>query len=83
LIEFNDAEKVRSYAWVIPYTGDVFVVIARDETAMRVVKRIHGELTLGDVGTKFVGMIVPPIGLALLLPLMEASLVLAPFHTIG
>jgi hypothetical protein len=35
------------------------------------------------LGTKFVGMIVPPIGLALLLPLMEASLVLAPFHTIG
>lgn len=54
LIEFDDAEKVRSYAWVDPYTGDVLGVIPRDETAMRVVKKIHGELLLGDVGTKFV-----------------------------
>ncbi|MEM8801501.1 MAG: PepSY domain-containing protein [Pseudomonadota bacterium] len=54
LIEFNDGDKVRSYAWVNPYTGDVLGVTPRDETAMRVVKKIHGELLLGDVGTKFV-----------------------------
>ncbi|MEM7720272.1 MAG: PepSY domain-containing protein [Pseudomonadota bacterium] len=54
LIEFNDADKLRSYAWVDPYTGHVLGVIPRDETAMQVVKKIHGELLLGDVGTKFV-----------------------------
>ena len=54
LIEFNDANKVRSYAWVNPYSGDVLKVAARDEMAMRVIRKFHGELLLGDVGTKFV-----------------------------
>lgn len=54
LIEFNDGDKVRSYAWVNPYSGDVLGVIPRDETVMRVVKKVHGELLLGEVGTKFV-----------------------------
>jgi len=54
LIEFDDGDKTRSYAWVDPYTADVLGVIPREETAMRVVKSIHGELLLGDVGTKFV-----------------------------
>lgn len=54
LIEFDDGEKTRSYAWVDPYTADVLGVTPRDETAMRVVKNIHGQLLLGDVGTKFV-----------------------------
>ncbi|MEM8556103.1 MAG: PepSY domain-containing protein, partial [Pseudomonadota bacterium] len=53
-IEFNDADKVRSYAWVNPYTGEVLKVVARDEMAMRVLRKFHGELLLGDVGTKFV-----------------------------
>ncbi|MEM9344454.1 MAG: PepSY domain-containing protein [Pseudomonadota bacterium] len=54
LIEFNDGNKVRSYAWVDPYTAEVLAVTPRDETAMRVVRKIHGELLLGDFGTKFV-----------------------------
>jgi len=54
LIEFDDANKVRSYAWVDPYTAEVLAVTPRDETAMRVVRKVHGELMLGDVGTKFV-----------------------------
>ncbi len=54
LIEFDDAEKVRSYAWVNPHTAEVLAVVPRDETAMRVLRKFHGELLLGDVGTKFV-----------------------------
>lgn len=54
LIEFNDAEKTRSYAWVDPYSAEVLAVTPRDETAMRVVKKLHGELLLGETGTKFV-----------------------------
>lgn len=53
-IEFNDADKIRSYAWVNPYTGEVLGVVARDEMPMRVLQKLHGELLLGDVGTKFV-----------------------------
>ncbi|MEM9584626.1 MAG: PepSY domain-containing protein [Pseudomonadota bacterium] len=54
LIEFNDADKTRSYAWVNPYTGEVLGTVARDEMAMRVLRKFHGELLLGDTGTKFV-----------------------------
>lgn len=54
LIEFNDGDKIRSYAWVDPYTAEVLAVTPRDETLMRVVKKIHGELLLGAFGTKFV-----------------------------
>lgn len=53
-IEFNDADRVRSYAWVDPYSGDVLGVMARDEMPMRVLRKFHGELLLGDFGTKFV-----------------------------
>jgi len=53
-IEFNDGEKVRSYAWVNPYTGEVLSVTARDEMAMRILRKFHGELLLGSFGTKFV-----------------------------
>lgn len=54
LIEFNDAQKTRSYAWVNPYSGDVLGAVARDDMAMRVLRKFHGELLLGKVGTKFV-----------------------------
>ncbi|GFE64889.1 PepSY-associated TM helix domain-containing protein [Litoreibacter roseus] len=54
LVEFDDAEKIRSLAWVDPYTAEVLAVTPRDETAMRVLRKFHGELLLGDVGTKFV-----------------------------
>jgi uncharacterized iron-regulated membrane protein len=54
LIEFNDATKTRSYAWVDPYSGDVLAITPRDETAMRMLKKFHGELLLGKFGTKFV-----------------------------
>lgn len=41
-------------AWVNPYTAEVLATAARDETAMRVLRKFHGELLLGDFGTKFV-----------------------------
>lgn len=53
-IEFNNSEKTRSYAWVDPYSGEVLGTVARDETAMRILKKFHGELLLGSFGTKFV-----------------------------
>ncbi|MGH1445410.1 MAG: PepSY-associated TM helix domain-containing protein [Cognatishimia sp.] len=54
MIEFNDANKVRSYAWVNPYTADVLGTVERDAMAMRLLKKFHGELLLGKTGTKFV-----------------------------
>ena len=54
VIEFNDVNGTRSYAWVDPYTSSILAVQARDDMAMRVVRKFHGELLLGDVGTKFV-----------------------------
>jgi uncharacterized iron-regulated membrane protein len=53
-IEFNDADKVRSIAWVDPYTGKVLGVTPRDQLLMRMLKKFHGELLLGKIGTKFV-----------------------------
>lgn len=53
-IEFNDGDKIRSYAWVNPYTGQTLGVIERDKSAMRLLKKFHGELLLGKTGTKFV-----------------------------
>ncbi|MCT4556664.1 MAG: PepSY domain-containing protein [Pelagimonas sp.] len=53
-IEFNDAENVRSIAWVDPYAGAVLGVTPRDRLLMRMVKKFHGELLLGKTGTKFV-----------------------------
>lgn len=54
VIEFNDAEKTRSLAWVDPYTAEVLATTPRDAMAMRVLRKFHGELLLGDIGTKFV-----------------------------
>ena len=54
LIEFDDADKIRSYAWIDPYTSDVLATQPRGETAMRILRKFHGELLLGDFGTKFV-----------------------------
>ena len=54
LIEFNDAEKTRSYAWVNPYSGEVLGATARDDMPMRILRKFHGELLLGKTGTKFV-----------------------------
>ena len=54
VIEFDDADGVRSYAWVDPYTVEVMATQPRDDTAMRVLRKFHGELLLGDIGTKFV-----------------------------
>ena len=54
MMEFDDADKIRSYAWVNPYSGEVLATAARDETAMRLLKKFHGELLLGKTGTKFV-----------------------------
>ncbi|MCI2400527.1 PepSY domain-containing protein [Aliiroseovarius subalbicans] len=54
LIEFEDSEKVRSYAWVNPYTAEVLAITPRDQTFMRIVRNFHGELLGGAFGTKFV-----------------------------
>ncbi|MEM7710684.1 MAG: PepSY domain-containing protein [Pseudomonadota bacterium] len=53
-IEYDDADKVRSYGFVDPYTGEVLGTLARDGMFMRQVQKLHGEVLLGDVGTKFV-----------------------------
>lgn len=53
-IEFNDADKQRSYAWVNPYTAEVLYVTTRDAMPMRMLRKFHGELLLGKFGTKFV-----------------------------
>ncbi|NSX53430.1 PepSY-associated TM helix domain-containing protein [Parasulfitobacter algicola] len=58
LIEFNDAQNVRSYAWVNPYTAEVIAITARDGMAMQMVRKFHGELLLGDIGTKLVELAV-------------------------
>ncbi len=54
VIEFNDSDKIRSLAWVNPYTGEVLGVSERDNMPMRLLRKFHGEILLGDVGTKFV-----------------------------
>lgn len=54
LIEYQDTDRTRSYAWVDPYTANVLSMQERDSTIMRIVRKIHGELLLGEVGTKFV-----------------------------
>jgi uncharacterized iron-regulated membrane protein len=54
LIEFNDGNKTRSHAWVNPYSGEVLGTVARDEMPMRILRKFHGELLLGEIGTKFV-----------------------------
>ncbi len=53
-IEFDDANKARSYAWVNPYTAEVLANTPRDAMAMQMLRKFHGELLLGDTGTKFV-----------------------------
>ncbi len=37
--------------WVNPYTGDVLAKVRSDEQLMNIVKTLHGELLLGDVGS--------------------------------
>ncbi len=54
VIEFDDGNRIRSLAWINPYTADVLAVQPRDEMAMQVLRKVHGELLLGDFGTKFV-----------------------------
>lgn len=54
LFEYQDKARTRSYAWVDPYTANVLAVQERDNTFMRIDRKIHGELLLGDIGTKFV-----------------------------
>ncbi|GIT90570.1 sulfite reductase [Jannaschia pagri] len=53
-VEFDDAAGTRSYGYVNPYTGEVLGLQARDDMIMRQVQTFHGELLLGDIGTKFV-----------------------------
>lgn len=54
MVEFDDADGVRSIAWINPYTGDVLGHSERDAMPMQMLRKFHGELLLGNVGTKFV-----------------------------
>lgn len=54
VIEFDDAEGTPTIGWVDPYTAEVLGTVPRDAMAMRVLRKFHGELLLGDFGTKFV-----------------------------
>lgn len=53
-IEYNNGDNIRSVAWVNPYTGEVLASVPRDKLFMRMVKKFHGELLGGKIGTKFV-----------------------------
>jgi len=53
-VEFDDANRTRSIAWINPYTGAVLGSHERDAMPMRVLRKFHGELLLGSFGTKFV-----------------------------
>ena len=54
MVEFDDADGVRSIAWINPYTGEVLGHTERDAMPMQMLRKFHGELLLGNVGTKFV-----------------------------
>lgn len=54
LFEYQDKGKTRSYAWVDPYSANVLAIQERNSTFMRIVRKLHGELLLGNIGTKFV-----------------------------
>ncbi|MEO0637424.1 MAG: PepSY domain-containing protein [Pseudomonadota bacterium] len=54
LVDVQDAQRGRHYVWVDPYSGEALASAERDSTLMRMVRKLHGELLLGDVGTKFV-----------------------------
>jgi len=54
LVEYQGGDKVRSYAWVNPYTAELLHTQARDNTLMRQVRKLHGELLIGKFGTKLV-----------------------------
>lgn len=54
MVEFDDADGVRSIGWINPYTGSVLGHHERDAMPMQVLRKFHGELLLGSFGTKFV-----------------------------
>ena len=54
MVEFNDAAGTRTIAWINPYTGEVLGNSERDTMPMQMLRKFHGELLLGNVGTKFV-----------------------------
>ena len=54
VIDYDDDDGTRRIAWIDPYAGEVLASTPRDDMAMRVLRKLHGELLLGGVGTKFV-----------------------------
>ncbi|MEE9455087.1 MAG: PepSY domain-containing protein [Paracoccaceae bacterium] len=50
----QSADRAKSYVWVNPYTSAILASQTRDSTMMRMLKKFHGELLLGKIGTKFV-----------------------------
>lgn len=54
VFEIQDSNRVRSYAWVNPYTAEVLHIQDRKSTLMYRLKKIHSEVLLGKTGSKFV-----------------------------
>lgn len=54
VIEHDDAQRVRTVAWVDPGTAQVIATEPRDAMLMQRVRKLHGELLLGAWGTKAV-----------------------------
>ena len=54
VVEYQTADRTRHYAWVDPYNAEVIATEERDGTLMRQVRKLHGELLMGDFGTRFV-----------------------------
>ena len=50
VFEIQDQARVRSYAWVNPYTAEILHIQDRESTLMYQLKKIHSELLLGDTG---------------------------------
>ncbi|MEL6585683.1 MAG: PepSY domain-containing protein [Pseudomonadota bacterium] len=87
--EIDDAQGTRAYAWVNPYTGEITGTLVRDTMAMRLVQKVHGELLLGDIGTKFVelaahwAIVMFITGAVLWWPRGRSKLIVTPKGTAG
>ena len=54
VFEIQDSKRTRSFAWVNPYTAEVIRIQDHEDMLMYQLKKLHGELLLGETGTKFV-----------------------------
>jgi uncharacterized iron-regulated membrane protein len=54
LVEFIDKERIKYVVDINPYTGKVYQHQEQNKTVLRRLKKLHGELLLGNWGTKLV-----------------------------